>query len=397
MADFSDPEAVVESEYMKSILIVLHCESNTGYAIGPLEATFFRMAMVLCEQDVSRVHFAYSSMARGPSDTLPAEFRNYLVVDFETSHVEEFRRVSAYIRDHEIDTVFGFDQPVDRPVFKHLRDAGVRHFVSYWGAPMSSKRGFLVQTLKRLQVASYRHGPDHYIFESQGMADLAIGGRGIPRSKTSVVYLGVDTQRFRPNTSDAGYVYEQLGVPSRRKIFFYAGHFESRKGVAVIMQAANRLAAQRRKDDWQIVLFGNQPGEERPYERMLSSDAHKRVLFGGYRHDLHLIQRGCYAAIIASSGWDSFPRSGMEMQASGLPLLASALPGLRESVADQRTGFLFRPGDDADLCDRMLLLLNDVERRDDLSRQARLRIEEQFSLDTQLIGLIAVMTSVLNR
>jgi glycosyltransferase involved in cell wall biosynthesis len=376
---------------MKSILILLHSESNTGYAIGPLEATFFRMAMALCDQDRSRIHFAYPSMARGPSESLPADFAQYVVIDAATSNREECERAERYIRQHHIDTIFGFDQPVSRPIYPFFRKGGVKTFISYWGAPMSSIFGVVKRTLKRLEVALRRHGPDHYIFESHGMADTAVLGRGIPRHRTTVIHLGVDTHRFHPDARDSGYVYEHLDIPGHRRVFFYAGHFEPRKGVAVIMRAANRLARQRPADDWHIALFGNQPGEEAPYAALLTPEARSRVTFGGYRPDLQLIQRGCYAAIIASTGWDSFPRSAMEMQASGLPLLASSLPGLRESVAEGESGFLFAPGDDEALSTQMKALLEDLPRRESLSLGARARVEREFSLDAQLQRLIATV------
>lgn len=375
---------------MRSILILLHCESNTGYAIGPLEATFFRMALALCDQDPRRIHFGYPSMRKGPSDTLPADFNQYLIVDTQSADPADARRVREYIETHDIDTLFGFDQPVARPMYEHLRRGGVRHFVSYWGAPMSQIFGPVKRTLKRLEVMLRRHGPDHYIFESFGMADMGVRGRGIPRSRTSVVYLGVDTQRFQPDPN-SDYVYRTLSIPPQRRVFFYAGHFEPRKGVAVIIRAANRLAAQRPQDDWQVVLFGNQPGEEAPYAAMLTEQARSKVLFGGYRNDLAQVQRGCYAALIASTGWDSFPRSAMEMQASGLPLLASALPGLRESVAHEQTGYLFTPDDDAMLSQLMTQLLDSPSLRDRLALQARERIQAQFSLEAQLQNLIAAM------
>ena len=99
---------------MKSVLVLLHCESNTGYAITPLEATFFRMALTACDQDLSRVHFAYPGMSRGPTPTLPPTFNQYLIVDAATKNPEDWQRAADYIAKHSIDTIFGFDQPVDR-------------------------------------------------------------------------------------------------------------------------------------------------------------------------------------------------------------------------------------------------------------------------------------------
>ena len=379
---------------MKSILVLLHCESNTGYAIGPLEATFYKMALELCGHDRSRVHFGYPSMQRGPTATLPADFNQYLLADSRSADPADHSRVARYLREHAIDTIFGFDQGVNRPMYPHFRRAGVRHFVSYWGAPMSSVNGWLRRSLKRLEVALSRDGPDHYIFESRGMQETAVLGRGIPVSRTSVVYLGVDIERFRPDEADVDEVYRRLSVPPQRRIFFYSGHMEPRKGVAVIMQAANLLAERRARDDWQILLFGNKGDEHLPHEALLTAAAREHVKFGGYRSDLDVLQRGCYAAVIASTGWDSFPRSGMEMQATGLPLLVSDLRGLRESVEDSVTGLVFPTGDANALAAAMERLLDDGAWRDRLGVQARERIEKGFSLEVQSARLIEVVGRV---
>lgn len=377
---------------MESILILFHCESNVGYAIGPLERTFFKMALELCDQNPSRIHFAYPSMKDGPSPTLPADFRQYAVIDTRSADPEHFQAAESYIRAHRIDTIFGFDQPVANPIYRHFRRAGVRHFISYWGAPMSSVRSWPIRLLKRLEVSLHREGPDHYIFESHGMADFGVRGRGISRSKVSVVHLGVDTNLFRPDAAGAAYIYEQLNIPRGRRIFFYSGHMEPRKGVAVIMQAANELGSTR--DDWHVVLCGNKGRESEPYEKMLTARSHEHVTFAGYRGDVPSLQRGCYAAIVASDGWDSFPRSGVEMQASGLPLLASDLAGLRESIEDGKSGLLFGVGNSLELSSQMERLLANPAWRDQLSEVARTRAEREFSLEAQLSRLVEVVRNV---
>lgn len=382
---------------MKSILILLHCESNTGYAIGPLERTFYDMAVNLCDQDSSRIHFAYPSMRRGPSPTLPVEFNQYTIIDAKSADSDHGLAAERYLREHDVDTVFGFDQPVHRPIYKHFRRGGMRHFVSYWGAPMSSMNNWAVRFVKRMEVMCRSDGPDHYIFESRGMGELAIKGRGIPARRVSIVPLGIDSHRYRPDAADARYVYECMGVPTSRRIFFYSGHMEPRKGVAVIMKAANRLSESREQDDWHVLLCGNKGDESQQYERMLSERARQRVTFGGYRSDLEALCRGCYAAMIMSTGWDSFPRSGLEVQATGLPLLVSSLTGINESVRDGETGLVLRAGDAEALAYAMNRLLDDRAWRDQLSRQARLRIENEFTISKQLSGLTEVVRRVVSQ
>jgi len=380
---------------MKAILIVLHCESNTGYAIGALERTFYRMALALTNNDPARIHFGYLSMAKGKPTTLPAGFDQYLLVDTSRDDASHRRDVLGYLQKHGIDTIFGFDQPVSRPLYRHLRGAGIQHFISYWGAPMSSIQSPLKRWLKRIEVGLRSHGPDHYIFESEGMRDTATLGRGIAARRTSVVYLGVDTEIFRPSPSADHHIHQALGIPTHRRIFFFSGHMEPRKGVHVILAAAERLAQQRAEDDWHIALLGNQPGQAEPLLARVSSEtAKERITFGGYREDIHLLHRGCYAGIIASTGWDSLTKSSIEMQASGLPLLLSDLRGLREAIDNQATGLLFPVGNADALARAMNDLLDNPQQRDAMAAKARARIERRFTDDMQVRGLVDVVREV---
>ena len=379
---------------MKSILVLLHCQANTGYAIGPLERTFYETAVQLCDGDAGRVHFAYPSMPEGPSPTLPLHFNQYLIAESTSEDRHHHLSVAAYVREHAIDTVLGFDQPVHLPLYAALRKAGVKHFVSYWGAAMSSLQPLPVLWIKRLQVALSRHGPDHYVFESQGMADCAVLGRGIAPQHVSIVRLGVDTDRYTPTGPKGPSLQQLFSIPSQRRVFFYSGHMEPRKGVPVLMAAANMLAAQRSTDDWHLLIAGNKQDEHLRWQALLTQSATERVTFAGYRNDLPALHRHCHAAVIASTGWDSFTLSAIEAQASGLPLLVSDLQGLREAVEPDVTGYRFPVGDGVALAARMQQLLDDLPLRDRLGQAARLRVLQHFSELAQRRNLLQVMRQV---
>lgn len=377
---------------VNSILIIFHCESNTGYAIERLESVFFEMALELMENDVSRVHFGYPGMGRGPSKPLPSSFSQYVIVDCADDSRSNAERVTSYIRKHRIDTIFAFDHPVSFPLYKHLRAAGVQTFVSYCGAPMSSVFGPIKLFVKRLEVRLRRHGPDHYIFESEGMARTATMGRGIEAARTSVISLGVDTSLYFPHASDSEYTHEQFSIPKGRKIFVFSGHMEPRKGVHVIMRAAKVLREERARDDWHVLLLGDIEHDRSRLEGELGTGpARRHVTFAGYRHDLPRIHRGCYAGIIASTGWDSLTMSAIELQSSGVPLLVSNLHGLNEAIVDGQTGFLFPVGDHYALADKMMHLIDNPELRDHLSGNARLRVERQFSRQAQVARLVSLV------
>jgi glycosyltransferase involved in cell wall biosynthesis len=97
--------------------------------------------------------------------------------------------------------------------------------------------------------------------------------------------------------------------------------------------------------------------------------------------------------MIASTGWDSFPMSSVEMAATELPLVISDLPGLRDAVTPD-TGFLFPVGDHVTAAERICRLLDDERLRRQMGRMGRQRAIREFSVDQQIAGLVAVVRSV---
>lgn len=380
MYSSTNVNTAVQTDPMR-ILLLYHCKANTGYAIETLEKVFWSVALRLAKTE-DKVFLCYTSFENGEPNYVPTGFNNLIEFDFRNRDRASIECFQRYLSDNRIDLIFGFDQPPDAPYYKAARKAGVRTIVSYWGAPMSSLNSGLKLFLKKQQLRLFRHGPDFYIFESRAMQDSAYKGRGVPKEKTGVCYMGVDTEKFRPDPVDCYYAHDRLGIPRNQKLIFYSGHFEPRKGIAVIAQAANIVTAKQK--DVTFVLFGNKPGEEAPYAHQLNSSAKSKVVFGGYRSDLNRIHRSCYAGVIASTGWDSFTVSALEIQSSGLPLLVSDLQGLRETIKDRETGYLFSAGKHNLLVESLLRLINYPKKRDQMAISARRWVEENFTTTIQV-------------
>jgi glycosyltransferase involved in cell wall biosynthesis len=112
------------------------------------------------------------------------------------------------------------------------------------------------------------------------------------------------------------------------------------------------------------------------------------IRFGGYRSDLPEIYRGCLCGVIPSTGWDSFPRTSLEMAASGLPIIAARTGGLPEAVLHDRTGLIYEPGNVRELADSIEMLLDKPEIAARYSRAGRQRCEKEFSLEVQYKGFL---------
>lgn len=379
---------------MTGILVFFHCPSNAGYAIARLERAFLDSSRRLVGDD-AKIHFAYPELGAQRPLALPVTFANVLALDPKAREVTTLASVERYVRDRGITLALGFDQPPRRPLHGALRRGGVRRIASYWGAPMSSLKAAPRLLLNQIEVILDRSGPDHYIFESEGMRRTATEGRGIPRSRTSVTYLGVDASEFVPTPDDAAYPHETFGIPRERHIVFFSGHFEERKGVGVIVRAARELIVGRGVRDVHFVLIGNQPGEEEPYRALVAgTEAESHITFGGYRGDGPRILHGAAIGVIASTGWDSFTMSSLEIASSGVPLVVSRLLGLEEAVDEGRTGLTFPVGDSSALATALQELLRDEPRRLEMGAAARARILERFTVEHQVASLTATLAKL---
>ncbi|HEY5604580.1 MAG TPA: glycosyltransferase family 4 protein [Gammaproteobacteria bacterium] len=351
------------------------------------------MAKQFAENE-SGIHFAYKNFDNGPPETLPTDFKNIIKFDAKDGSTENLNFISRYISENAIQLVFGFDFPVALPTYSAMRKAGAKKIVSYYGASMSGINSGIKLLLKRLEVFLKPHKPDLFIFESKAMRNTAVDGRGINKKNTAIIRLGVDTNRFKPNPESL-YAYETFNIPHNRKIVFYSGHMQTRKWVYVIVKAAAELINQRNRKDIHFLLVGNKIGEEKQFdEYYTNTPAEDYITFGGYRNDIPDILPSCYVGTIASTGWDSFTMSSIEMASTGLPLIVSRLQGLVETIEEGKTGFLFDPGDHNALADKIEYFIDNPSIRNEFSSQARKRTEMEFSKETQLQNLVSALNGL---
>jgi glycosyltransferase involved in cell wall biosynthesis len=185
-----------------------------------------------------------------------------------------------------------------------------------------------------------------------------------------------------------------MDLPPGHKVIAYAGHMGVWKGVHSLIRAAVELLVRRKRTDVSFVLYGNRPNESEQYESMYAGMGIDRLIrFGGYRSDMAEIYRGCFCGVIPSTGYDSFPRTSVEMAASGLPVIAARTGGLPESVLHDCTGIVYEPGNVQELADSIEKLLDQPELAARYSRAGRERCERELSLEAQYERFLGIVRS----
>jgi len=378
------------------ILVAIPFSSGIGFAIQRLISAFYAAA-VQVTGGVEHVHFCFTDSAGGSSSALPSGFSQVVFADPCRGPAHDMAELCDYVSRHDIAVVFALDLPVQAPTLKSLRAAGARKVISYWGAPMSGLNQGWRLVLKRLEVRLlHRHRPDLFIFESKAMQLHAVQGRGISEDSTMVVNTGIEPTVFRPLPESRNLIYSRLNVPSGRKIVVFMGHLHERKGVHILLDAADILVTGRKRQDVHFVFLGDRPGEAenfREHGRLARKQGF--VTFGGYHTNIPELLAGCYLGCVPSSGWDSFPMSPVEMQACGIPVIVSDLQGTPETILDGRTGVVVRAGDAGALANAIESLLDDPAQRDRMSQQARAHVLSTLTVEHQVAGLVTALRKVI--
>jgi colanic acid/amylovoran biosynthesis glycosyltransferase len=84
---------------------------------------------------------------------------------------------------------------------------------------------------------------------------------------------------------------------------------------------------------------------------------------------------------------DGLPTSVLEAMACGVPVVTTAVNGLEEAVIDERTGLVVPERDPEALAAALERVLRQPELGERLAREARLHVEERFSLE-RTVGLL---------
>ncbi len=168
--------------------------------------------------------------------------------------------------------------------------------------------------------------------------------------------------------------------------------FEAQKDHTTLFHALARL----RDYAWELDLIGDGPLRARATALAQDSGIAERVRFLGARTDVaELLAREQVFLLI--SNWEGFPRSILEAMRAGLPVVASDVGGVSESVLDGTTGFLVPRGDVELLRARLALVLRDASLRTRLGRAGRAQYESRFTLTHMLEKTLAIYGDLTSR
>ena len=350
---------------------------NPSLKYGSLEEQIFFLARAFQKQGGLFLPLFQSppgpeALAMYQAAGLKVEWLNLDAFDFAT-----LRRLMRLIRQHQIELLhWNLYRPVNPyvcslalllPKLKHyLTDHVTREF------PMILPPAGPRRAVKRVVLRRYSK-----VICVSDFVLSRLQAEGVwPNLRTCTHFI--NTERFRPDDVARSHVRKELDVEDRFVILVVA-QLVDWKGVDVVLRALNRLPL--RVVAW---IVGDGPDARRLRELCKTLNLEARVRFFGYQVDVSRYMQAADCLVCPTVWAEAAGLVILEGLACRLPVVASAVAGIPEFVEDRRIGFLFRPGDDAQLAEKIRRPESDPAACRRMGLEARSAMVERFSAEKRL-------------
>jgi len=350
--------------------------------------------------DVTVIAASRPESERTEGSALPANVRVVRVPSGPADWIGLGWQAARYLRAHreEFDVIhfanvhfaYAYRGPFVASAFQSFR----QQLTSHHGRPYhTNRRNYLFRLFYYSGAKWAMERPaveraDHLIMSSHSTQQEFVSHYGLPPDRTTLVYLGIDLQRFEslPDQTEAR---GQLGLPAGVPLLLYVGFSTPRKGVEYLARSLRNMQTQAH-----LVMVGK--WEANYPERFLAAlgEARPRVHLAGYVPDNELPAYFAAADLfVLPTLLEGFGIPLVEAMAAGLPLVTTSGGSAGEVAGD--AGLIVPPADSVALAGALDCLLGDPDLAHRLSEIGRERAHTLFDEKRMVAAIEAVYPCVL--
>ncbi len=253
---------------------------------------------------------------------------------------------------------------------------GAPHVIMFHTLGEAKNRAGLAKREPYDRIAGERllaQGADRIICASESERETLLKLYGVPDDRVTCIPCGVDTEHFRPMSRSRA--RRRLKLPAKESLVLFVGRIEPLKGIDVLLRAVSKL-----EGEFRLLAVGGD-GKEAARQAELRAlvdelGIGERVSFlDAVPHDDLPLYYNAADVCVVPSYYESFGLVALEAMACGVPVVASRVGGLRETVQDGETGYLVPWRCPQPFAERLDQLLSDARLRRQLGREARIAVE----------------------
>jgi len=273
-----------------------------------------------------------------------------------------------------------------RPAFVHFNDpclcgiiaarlAGVPALLMTHHTPeLNRKYNWKARFLEKI---AFRYCGLHVIFTSEYDRETGIKKDNIAEDKSFVIYYGLPPEKFslRYNKKE---IYDEFSFDEECRIIGNIARLSPQKGQNYLIKAASVVIEQFKSVKFFFVGEGELESELKT--KVQEKGLENYFIFTGHRIDIPRLLNA-FEMLVIPSLFEGLCFAVIEASAIGVPVIASAVGGMRRSVIDGKTGLLIPPGDSQALAKAILWMLGHPQEAKEMGLRGRKYFEELFTQD----------------
>ncbi|MEO6799846.1 MAG: glycosyltransferase family 4 protein [Rhodanobacter sp.] len=197
--------------------------------------------------------------------------------------------------------------------------------------PMKWLSGYLLPRLAHRFVAVSNYARRSYL------------ERGVPPDRVQVLYNPVNMALCQHSSVQHSAILRTLDILGDPIVLGYCGRMHRGKGIFTLFEAATTAMAQEPR--LHCLWLGAGPDAQALRDRAAAHPLGHRHHFPGWVNNIHPYYSAMSMLAFPSIAPETFGRVSVEAQAAGIPVLASNVGGVPETLAPGVTGVLLTPGD----------------------------------------------------
>jgi len=185
------------------------------------------------------------------------------------------------------------------------------------------------------------------------------------KRKLLVIFRGINVDYFDPTTkteAEEKKLIKSWEVEENKKIILLPGRLTSWKGQELFLEAINLVNIQLGYMAFYAVILGSDQGRNIYKKKLIRLSEQyrmtKQVKFINHCKDMALAYKISNIVITSSIEPEAFGRVAIEAQSMEKLIIASNIGGSKETVIDEKTGYLFESSNPKSLSEKILKALN---------------------------------------
>lgn len=224
---------------------------------------------------------------------------------------------------------------------------------------------------------------DAFIAVAKPHGEFLVDFEKFPREKVAVIPNGIDTHRFQSNFEVRSDVRKELNIPIDAPVVGIVAALRAEKNHALFIDMAKQVLVDF--PTAHFIIIGDGPEREFIQQRIASHGIASQVHLLGTRSDTQRLLAAMDLFALTSHN-EANPVSILEALSCQVPVVATNVGSVKESVQEERTGCLVEPGNVAQFKDRVVSLLSNPSLRQQYGEIGRQYVVECGSVDSMVRG-----------